>query len=508
MKLQQLSPWCMSPKGWMTESERANIKNKNGEPFPSYVFDNDTKAWYLNQGRMTELGSNPTPTSEQPSTHLYLPSYLMPYQKEALKKLAQQRVLLAHWPTGAGKSLLALAYATTVNHTLIITPRMTVEKSWPQQCNLWTPELSSFFQTSSRKWPEVQPSIIVISMDSLHRLPWNNFDFIVIDELHNIIHNGTQRQRKIKELLLKNPHAARLGLTATPFGTAAWDIQSQLDTLMPNAWGYPGIWKDYFHEWDESGYEGRRKHFGLKPARVQEFVDYIKPVMSVVSREELKGHLPLVTWDIQYHDGPEESHQVESNWMVEAKRTQSYRVSPLIKSIPRFQDTAILTYFQSTADEIGKVWDIPVINGTIAPKKRAKMLDNVSVFVGTMRSINEGLDLRKFTNVHVVEAYPVPRYLTQVIGRFIRLGATAPVTITLYAIKNSMDEILYPRLVERMTAQQEAFGAGTSTETALLGLLQQKKNDTAFLEGLHLKLGQILDFDDSLAQDEEEDDNF
>ena len=100
-----------------------------------------------------------------------------------------------------------------------------------------------------------------------------------------------------------------------------------------------------------------------------------------------------------------------------------------------------------------------------------------------MRSINEGLDLRRYTRVYMLESYPVPRYVTQVLGRFVRLYAKDAVEVYFCKLSGSSDDIVTNKLLQRMSEQSTIVRQG-KVESGLSQLLTLDETSEDFLDEL------------------------
>lgn len=472
------------------------LKFRNDEKFPAYIFDMERKRWYFNERQAVGLGLWDAPLNSLSDASA--PSGLTSYQERALKRLLEQKVLLAAWDMGIGKSRLAVEASKIIKgKTLILAPRMMVERGWVNELHKWAGvDVSIWKQEVGKPAPEAQPAYCIVSYDSIHYLPAGYvFDFIVLDELHYLMHDTSARSKKILALIDSWSAAYRLGLTGTPFGTAVHDVHSQLSVLSPKGWGYPGVFKDYFFESDNGGYEDRKRYFDLKPSRVAEFADYIGGTIDVATTADAAHLMPEVVWSLQWMDNPSgkiQSTDTLAKWTKVNQTLINQRIDGLLQLPLPEKKTAYITYSPATADCLADRLKIPAISGTISPKKRFKILDDAHHVICTMRSINEGIDLREFSNVVVVELYPVPRYVLQCLARFARMGATESVTITLMLLKGTHDEIIAPALLSRLQSFRMATESGV-LGTGLLDLLTIREDDESFLEDLRASFLAITD---------------
>ncbi len=145
--------------------------------------------------------------------------------------------------------------------------------------------------------------------------------------------------------------------------------------------------------------------------------------------------------------------------------------------------TAIVCYLRKTAELISEALGLPAVTGDIPAHKRADVLAGTDSAVVTMMAINEGIDLRKFTNVIVAESYPVPRFVEQVIGRFVRLFAAEPVTVSFLRLSGTSDVVISERLVDRLQ-EQAAVAASGKLRQGIENTLRMNYESDTFLESL------------------------
>jgi len=495
------NPGCVSIKAPFSPRLQNVFKYVNGEPFPAYEWDSAARRWYLNRWHAKNIGLWQEAASER-QVPPELTSMLYPHQLAGLKQLLDTGTLLAQWDTGCGKSLLALtAHKVIGGKTLIIAPRMVVQLTWPKEISQWCPEASVWFQAVGKAAPETQPDIAVVSVDSLNKIPptWA-FDFIVIDELHTMMHSTSARHGKVTALMDRFPQAYRLGLTATPYGTAWWNIQTQLNALTPHSWGSPSVWKDYFHVSDTGGYEGRKRYYELKPSRVTEFGKYIAPVTNIVTQAQIRHLFPQVTWKVHDQNTTPPTVPHGMAWPQAMQFVAPYREIP---PVDPGKNTLYLTWFHKSAEAAQAITGLPVITGSTTPAKRAKLLATADNAICTIRCINEGIDLRRFTQVVLLETFPVPRYMLQVLGRFVRLGGKEDITFIVSRMLGTLDDVIIPRLVDRL-AEQMSLSAPGDTVLAFKDILARQQSEEDFLRELHATLDGIADFDEAACMEDDD----
>lgn len=484
------------------------------DPRGRYKFDGDCelgdrKAWYLPTERLSALEAwleskgIPYSTAERghkgfPGTKPRLPDDLTPWQSRAIERAWYEGSLLCQHITGAGKSRIACEVINSLGsegRTLIIAPKVVMETWETEQLPAWlrvdwgeAPGVWSLRQ--GRKTDRTQPGVVICSYGSLHRIPaeWK-FDLIVFDEIHYGIHGQSARTRACRSLRAKNPGAIALGLTATPASSSLTNLWAQLDILCPTRWGTYKRWWSYFFEELSVGFEDHTKPGKLRADRADELLEEIADVVDYVSFGDVGDRLPPVVWDrLDIGDGGGRVTAPENlkAWRAEQQRTASERVSAFVSAWEQPPaPTAIIVYHRNVAAALGEALEgrATVIDGSVPAKQRKALLSDSSLAVITMRSITEGVDLRRFTQVCVLESYPVPLYVTQVLGRFVRLYAENPVGITFCRLRGSSDDLITERLLSRLAEQQTLISQG-KVEGGLREVLSVDENGEEFLTAL------------------------
>jgi len=467
---------------------------------------------------------------------------LTAWQREGLLRLLLDRTLLAQWITGSGKSRLALeAHHAVGGKTLIVAPKVVLRTWEEEQIPRWAPDVSHWTYVQGRKLQlkegrgetqttnlRPQSDITLVSWGSMHKIPeeWK-FDFLVFDELHAGIHGTSNRSAKAVELSTRYPKALRLGLTATPTSASLTDLHSQLNILSPHRWGTFRRWWGYFFHEESVGFEDHVKPGELRADRLPELLAELDTVCHYVAHEDVGDALPPVDWqqlDIGHECAtrlsPPESIQA---WRQEQLRSGRTRAAAFVGALERKgwgkelhrgangnlpegqPPTAIVVYHRDLANEVVANLDAvgvecAHVSGEMPPKQRHAVLAEASVAVMTMRSVTEGLDLRRFTQVYVLEAYPVPLYLTQILGRFIRLYAENAVSITFCRLRGSSDDVVVHKLLTRMAERRKLLTEG-KTEKGLAALLSIDENSEDFLVELRAACAELEEDEADLWDD-------
>lgn len=465
------------------------------------------KAWYVPFGELSRIARDTRiPVTVEPDTEIplcVLRKDLLPHQHNAATLAVTDNVRLLQFDTGTGKSYTAIAAAEHAGPRWLIAAPRIVLSNWHGELAKWGCG-EAWEQRTGRKIPDEQPNIVLCSYGSIHKLPkgWS-YDALIYDEIHAAIHAKSKRSRALVDLSMRHPRAMRLGLTATPISAELSNLWSQLHCLCPHRWGTFKQWVEAYHDHDYQGYEGALQVRGIREDRKQAWLAAVQSVSSYTSQSDLGDKLPAVSWHVkrlgsltgsQYKACPADL----ALWRKEQSALSSTRVAALgtvIAAIPESEPVAVVTYLRETAERVAAQYGLTHIDGSILPHKRADLLAQSSRIAITMMCANEGIDLRKYTNVIVAESYPVPRFVEQMLGRFIRLFATNPVSITFATLAGTSDVIITNRLVDRLKEQSVLISAG-KIRSGLLDSLERDTNSADFLAEIADQLGSWDDDDD------------
>lgn len=170
---------------------------------------------------------------------------LHPYQKEAFDFITSRPYSALFLDMGLGKTLITLKAIERliidmeVKAVLIVAPLRVARLTWPMEIAKW-PELSWLSYTilhGSKKSDRLKGSNFVYLInyeglvwlaEELKKMPVEKwpFDMIIWDELTKMKASGTQRFKKVKQLLPK--FKRRLGLTGTPAPNGLADLYGQM----------------------------------------------------------------------------------------------------------------------------------------------------------------------------------------------------------------------------------------------------------------------------------------
>lgn len=491
-----------------------HIKNVVGERYPGSFWDAPRKAWVVSKDHLPaimakaeRMGCTVNLTEETYSGIDFhpLPEFTE-YQKRAIKKLSTQRALLLQWEMGIGKTALAICAADQIPGICLVVAPQNVLFQWEEQIARWSSNknLESIHRIGINK-DEVPDDLarikfVLVSYGMIHKLPPTiNPTLIVYDELHYLIHKASNRSKLCKDVSLKFPHAYRLGLTATPISSQLYNVHQQLDILCPHRYGTYYQWVTFYHKTDCNGYEGALQIHGLREDHFDDLIQRLSQICDIATKSDASGNLPDVNWAQQSLGEASISSTAFTlqNWKKEQQKLALERATKVAEfatvqqkqleaEYPDEQSrpkTIFITYLRRTAYALGDLLGCDVVTGELPSKKRLSILSKSKLVVATLRSINEGIELPQFTRIYVVESFPVPLYMTQVLARFIRFGQKVTVFVTFLAFCNTSDEIIPMKLLSRLQEQSKIVPENV-LQRDLRNLLTGVGDDDTFLKEL------------------------
>lgn len=450
-----------------------HLKNVEGDRYPGSHWDTASRAWVIAKEHLPffrekaqRLGFLLTERlSPLEITFQGRPDFTS-YQNRALDRLSTQRALFLQWEMGLGKTATAICAAEQIPGVCLVIAPQNVLSHWEEQIAKWSSpgaEPSILKIVASKKAPdtfETLPKFVLTSYGMIHKIPSAIAPaLIVFDEMHYLIHGDSARSKKCRDFSLRFPHAYRLGLSATPVSSQIHNIYQQLDVLCPHRYGTWFQWVTFYHNTDHDGYEGALQVHGVRKDRFSHLLLRLEQIYDVATKSDAADRLPSVAWQRKSLGAASRASTALnlSNWKNEQQKLAFERASKVreVVSPPAEGKVIFITYLRKTCQMLSEMYECPSITGELPSTKRLSLLRNTDIAVATLRSINEGIELPEFTTVYVVESFPVPLYMTQVLARFVRFGQTAPVSITFLEFTNTSDEIIAQKLVTRIQEQSK-----------------------------------------------------
>lgn len=435
---------------------------------------------------------------------------LLDYQRRDVALALRDGIRFLFYTTGAGKSLGAISILKALRpkalkKKLIVCPA-NVRLNWEKQFALWGYDAPFTLIESGKDLEAVihPEATIVTSFELLKKLPsqWR-YCAIVIDEMHALIHQKSNRSKALAMISELNPHAMRVGLTATPISAEAPNIYNQVHTLCPYYFGTFPAFRDYYFE-TKAGYEGHLIIDRFNSDRTAEFRSHLGRIGSRITHADLAARGLLPEWKLSYRllPGSEiaKASRTIRGWVKEQRKISSARAAAVADDVAVIEAVAeaqaggapvcFLSYLRSTAKAVGEALGIEVTHGGDTPRRRYNKLEKASVISCTLSSVREGIDLTRYHRVFLVEAYPVPLFITQVLGRFLRLNSKVGPQIDLLGLSNTGDELILDKLKRRIEEQDQLI-RNSAAESELQKALTLDVDSDEFLSMLSKEFGAV-----------------
>lgn len=445
--------------------------------------------------------------------------FLHPYQQAGVEEIINKRTFLLNYEMGLGKTPTALIAAKEAKAfpLLIICPAL-VRLNWMDEINKWWPDHPEIGMANTgsqaAKAKAQNKKIIITSYELAKHFVNDRFGFIILDEVHYIKNKRAQRSKVVSQIRNNSKNGYIVGLTGTPITSEPTDLWNQLDTLRPNAFGT--YWKfvqrysnNIPNEYSAWIFQGLNEEYApelatrlacLSSRVTKSEVAHLLPPFSVLPLKILltKGKLKGIKTNRKDLNAINEELTRAGNHKV----TQA--VEAVINAYEQGSPTACLTWHRNLAQKIeraltSKKLPTTYIDGDIPVGKRVQQIEiakaNGSILVGTIASMNVGIDLTHFTTAIIAELYSQTSSIIQALGRFSRLSGKLPSTCYVLIAKGTYDEVIASMLTRRLEEQSQLWEAGASEKAALGVLKGTEKTDETFYEELRAVAAELKEFE-------------
>jgi hypothetical protein len=467
---------------WRPFSWRLNDAVKQ---FPGVAYRGDElgKGWWVFplelegeiRGELTRLGYKVELLLQERPAYKpkKLPSFLKPHQIEPTQEILKRRRLIVDIDTRLGKTYMTIAALMTerAKRALIVVPAM-VRLHWFEKLEeLWTKSPPLCLVDTYEKAESVSsgPIVAVASYNTLTRMEPQGWGAIVADESHTLSSPVSLRSISIAAMLDKSPEALALFLSATPMTNEQISVHNQLDLLWDGRFGTAWQYSfRYANHVENEHRPGGLDFEGVNNEHLPELKKRLAAVSVRLSKDDVDPGLfpPLVTDSIRipavdvkrspkFRKGALEAYcrrvgQAKASFTAERARSHA----------TRYDRVMVTCYFHETADKLVKALqrlkpDRPVylVRGDVTVAKRDKILKLAMkqrcFVVGTMMSINTGIDLSAFDCVVVGELYKSLHAMTQLMGRFQHMDKKDSTYMEFLVLEASHDEDIVNVLMRR-----------------------------------------------------------
>ena len=414
---------------------------------------------------------------------------LRPYQRPGVNKFFDRTPhrLILSWAMGAGKTYAAVEMARRINPSkaLFIVPAI-VRPMWEKILKDTFPGTSIASIVRGRKAmplskAEAEERALaytaawqVVSYDLVGEVPAEGWEFICIDEIHNLRTPNSKQSKRLKALLRVNLNVPAVGLSGTLIPNEAKQLWNPIDTLFPGWYGEPTKTGDVSWRFQQRFCKKEvnshgTKFYGLREEEREALKGAIFPYTDRVVQADFAAYAPplfveplrsssnleVVVRQWQENIGEETSH-----WGIFTHRRETART--IAAKLSRDYGNSVF-----------------LITGEATPEQRNAILSQaakreVAIIVGTTHSLDVGISLSFLKQALIVEWTTAMDNMLQFLARFARQDSTSLVPTRVDVLFHPNDETRMGVLRDRIDAVNSVFKAGRSEEL-LSGVMAEKK---------------------------------
>lgn len=416
------------------------------------------------------------------------------YQQRALEIFAElpkpARYFLA-WDMGAGKTLAAITIARTFDRerTLVVCPAI-VRENWVRELHRHWPGASVGNITLGRSRKQVTRAqakareyaygadVQVVSYDLLGEVRAEGWDFIVVDEFHNLRSCTSVQSKRVRQLFAVNPDAWAVGLSGTPIPNEASQLWNPVDTFFPGMWGrqtkkgfVPFRWCQRFCKKEASDYGAGFRFYGLREDRRAELEGLFSKVSQRVTQAEFAQYLPDLFVEPLHVDIEPDPVAIARQWYAGVGDQVAH--------------VGIYCHLKQTARNIVQALGGTLITGDMTASMRDGHLSRLaaeerSLIVGTTHALSVGVSLSFQKAALVTEWTTDMADVTQFIGRFARQDSTSAAPTRVQFVVGPNDVSRAETLARRLDESQGVVGASRPDTAAASVFAPIEMGDAAF----------------------------
>lgn len=413
---------------------------------------------------------------------------LRPYQTAAVEeffgKPFPHRMFFA-WEMGAGKTLAAIECARKACELgtgdrfrlLVICPAI-VRPMWDRELKkAFGPDYVGAIRWSTNarlpKYGQATRAVIynrpikVTSYELLGFIENGPWDFIIIDEVHNLRKATSIQSKRVRAKVAANPNVLCLGLSGTLIPNEAKQLWNPIDTFWPGAWGEPkksgdGSWafeSEFCHR-EESSYGVN--YYGLREDKRARLEAKLAPLVSRVVAADFAAYLPPLFVEPLFTDDVPDPIKMAKKWYAEVSENVAH--------------VGVYCHLRETAQKIFEVCksafnNAVLITGEMPVEMRDRRLEECrqasrSLIVGTTHALNEGVSLSFQKAALVAEWTTSVDQTLQFIGRFARQDSANNAATNVHYIVGPNDVGRADKIRERIESINAVLKAGESERRA------------------------------------------
>ena len=371
-------------------------------------------------------------------------------------------------PTGAGKTLTALATAEEWELPTIVVTRAALRYNWLSEIRRFT--------TNPERYQ-------VYGYEEFRNLGGVTAPVVIFDECHKTKDRG-RRRVSVASVAAKVSRKAthKVLLTATPIPDRIRDLWSQLNILDPVAW--PDYWA--FAQRYCDAHEGTWGWVDEGSSNLDELSSKLAPYLHVVSAADVFAHMPPKTREVVYVPkealikAPKESPDFEGKLRAASAMKRKWVASRVKDALAEGERVVVLTGRRTDAHALAEKLGGEAITGEHPAEVRQALVDayqagHSSLLVATGGAIGEGFNLHTTTRAMFAMLPWNPGQLTQWEGRFWRLGQKKPVAIEYLIAEGTVDEDLVANILDKQDQQLIHTGGLDGIGEAMLGSIESQR---------------------------------
>lgn len=321
----------------------------------------------------------------------------------------------------------------------------------------------------------VQWTIVNIEMFRTYTFP-THYQTLIIDEAHHVRGHSAVQAQKARVLAKKIPRVYLL--TATPIKKEVDDLFMQLSILDPDTFSsYEQFVNTYCvtvdNGWDTKVVRPKdpvairaiMNKYALRRTYKQVGLSRPKPIHNPIKLTPTKAW--YTTYNILRNQYRLEDITFETApSMIRELRSLTFDIKSVVaqRIYEDNPNTVFFVYYRDSAQALARLLDIPAIDGSMPPDKRAKVAKSGGSIVATISSLSEGVDLSHLSTICFVETSYVQGDKNQAIWRLVRWNEKIrPVRIFDLLVKGTIDITINEVLEGRTMNEQSILRQELST---------------------------------------------
>jgi len=380
-----------------------------------------------------------------------------PYQKELINFHREKKWSLCMAEQGLGKSLVALHSIKGCSKTLIVCPAF-LRNNWRDEIKKWTKG----------------GNFTITSYEGLKKIRSNDFDSILVDEIHYCKNKDAQRTKRVYALLSLGKPRYFIGLTGTPIKNRVTDFWAILKTVLQDKMPY-NYWQycNRFTHKEVINIRGRKitRFEGLK--RAKELSDLVrtcairKKTKDVIDLPE-KVYREIIIDD---HDDDELKAKVDI-YLNENSLSRNMASFKLVNAVEKAQSTfelgsqileegnslVVFTDHIKSCERLAELFKVKPIHGqsNVDRDKIVKAFNagTIKVIVATIPCLNVGVNLTSCNHMIINDFNYTPSEMAQAEKRIHRIGQKST-CFYYYMYASKLDWYIHDKLKHKSKIAKE-----------------------------------------------------